>query len=161
MPLLFLITYIAISYFIYKKNKTNIEKIPLILQLTWLIAFALLFVYIVYYSELSLSTNEELLYLYSFYFLVISYFITFIVFFFNYKSIIKISKTIKKVPNNIWKLENILNKIYFIIIFILWITYFLYTKPLDIDWWEWIQVIFYMFFIFSSIYILFEKKLLL
>jgi len=160
MPLLFLITYIVISYFIYKKNKNKVDNIPMILQTSWILAFALLFVFIIYYSEVNLSGSEEMLYVYSFYFLVIWYFITYLINFFNYRKIYKANIILDEGTNNIWILETIINKSYFIIIFWLSIIYFISENPIDLEWWDWILILTFLFFIFSSLFILFKNKLL-
>ena len=160
MPLLFLITYIAISYFIFRKNKNNIDNIPFVLQMTWIIAFILLFVFIIYYSEINLSWIEEVWYTYSFYSLWIWYVITYIVYFLEYKKILKSNNFKILDSNNVWLLETIIDKSYFVIIIILSLVYFLYTNPWDVIQDDWLQVLFYMFFIFSSAFVLFKNKLL-
>ncbi len=159
MPLLFLVTYIVISYFIYKKNKDNLEKIPLIIKLTWIIAFALLFVFIIYYSEEMSYNWEQIFYIYSFYFLFISYIATFIIYLLRYKKILEDKKYKFLSYDNKWLLENLINKIYFIIIlFVSWV-YFLYSEDFLNNWNNWLQVLIYLFFIFSSLYILFWNNL--
>jgi len=156
MPLLFLITYIVISYFIYKKNKEKTSNITLILKLTWIIAFALLFVFIVYYSEQNI--NSKITYVYSFYLLVIWYIITFITFLLKYKKIL--SKTNKKTINNIWLYETLINKFYYIVILFLSFTCFLYTYKQSLTNDYLLEILLYIFFILSSLYILFENNIL-
>lgn len=160
MPLLFLLIYIWISYFIYKKNKDNIEKIPVILQLTGIIGFVLLFVFIIYYSEVSLSYSEKTLYLYSFYFLSIGYLVTYIVYFIKYKNLLKENKYKQKISNDIWNLESVINKSYYIVLLILALTYFIFSNPFNVYRDDWLQILLYMFFIWASLFILFKNKLL-
>lgn len=157
MPLLFLLSYIAISYFIFKKNKDNISNIPLIIKLTWVIAFALIFLFIVYYSEQNIVS--ELAYAYSFYFLLIWYIITFIVYLLKYKKIF--IKNSLKLQNNAWYIETWINKIYLLVIIFLSFLYFIFTDKFDISRLDdGSQVFLYLFFILSSIYIFVEKNIL-
>ncbi|MFK7779553.1 MAG: hypothetical protein QM490_00160 [Candidatus Gracilibacteria bacterium] len=161
MPLLFLITYVGISYFIYKKNKEDIKKIPLIIQLTGIIAFALLFVYIIYYSEQNIpKTSGWNTYTYSFYVLFLSYLTTFIIYLFKYKKIL--IKNAKKniIYNNKGFLEILIDKIYFIIILLFSSIYFLYSDYLRLYGENGLEILMYILLIFSSIYILFENKIL-
>ena len=159
MPLLFLVTYIVISYFIYKKNKDNLEQIPLIIKLTWIIAFALLFVFIVYYSEQLSYNSDQIFYVYSFYFLFLTYLTTFIIFLLRYKKILA-DKNYKFISNkNEWLLETWINKFYFIVLLFISGVYFLYSKNFLNNWDDWIFVLIYLFFISSSLYILFWNNL--
>ncbi len=151
MPLLFLFTYIAISYFMFKKNKQNIKDIPFIIKLTWIIPFALLFLFIIYYSEQNIKIETN--YIISFYFLLLAYITIFIIYLFKYRRII-ISNKIKLYDNK-WVLNKYINNIYLITIISFSLLYFIYA---DID--DLLQILLYLFFVFSWIYIIFEKKIL-
>jgi len=160
MPLLFLLVYIAILHFIHKKNIDKVQQIPFIIRITWIIPFLLLFVFMVYYSEVNLSNREEIWYVYSFYFLAISYFVSYIVYCMKFKAVLKQNNYKQVISNNIWKIENRMNKLYFIVILFLSSLYFFFSKPFNIVNWDWIQILLYMFFISFSIYSLSEKKIL-
>ncbi|MFA5916624.1 MAG: hypothetical protein WC850_00135 [Candidatus Gracilibacteria bacterium] len=159
MSLLFLVTYIVISYFIYKKNKDNLEQIPLVIKLTGIIAFALLFVFIVYYSEQLSYNTDQIFYVYSFYFLFIGYFTTFIVYLLRYKKIL-VDKNYKFIYNDkAGFLETWINKFYFIVLLFISGVYFLYSKNFLNNGSDGLQVLIYLFFISSSLYILFGNNL--
>lgn len=156
MPLLFLITYIVISYFMYKKNKNKLKEIPFIIKLNWVVAFALLFVFLVYYSEQRPDSLE--LFAKSFYFLLITYLVTFIVYLFKYKEVIKKSKL--KIDDNKWNIEKVINVFYFIALIFLSGLYFFLSDKKDLIWDDGLQILMYMFFILSGFYVLLEKHIL-
>lgn len=160
MPLLFLITYIVICYFLYRKNSWDSKLIPVLLQVNWIIAFALLFVFLIYFSEINLSVTEQNWFIYSFYGLILWYFVTYCVFLMKYRKKLKESKYKSIDLNNVWTLETIINKSYFLVLVWLSITYFIYTKPLDLFGWDWFQVLLYIWIMFSWLFALFKNKLI-
>ncbi len=168
MPLILIITYFIISYYLYNKNKDNINQIPFILKIHWIIAFTLLFIFQVYYIKEKIEINSNI-FKFSYFFIILSYLGIFFYFLFKYK---KKLLDYKK-ENNKWKIEKITDNIYFIIIFSL-STIFLFILYIKFNSWNnnyysnywiintdlWLKSLFYLFFSFSSIYILLEKRLL-
>ncbi len=155
MPLLFLLTYIFLTYFIYKKNKDNIWNIPLIVKLNWIIWFALLFVFIVYYSWNNWYEVDYWTYIFSFYAIVILYIVTFLYHLSNYRKIIKDNKNeITITVSTKWIIEKYIDSFYFISIIFLSFFYFLFSLQ-RID-----NSFIYLIILLSSIYIIFEKNIL-
>jgi len=155
MPLLFLLTYIFLTYFIYKKNKDNLSNIPLIVKLTWVIWFALLFVFIVYYSWNNWYDVDYWTYIFSFYSIVVLYIVTFLHHLSNYRKIIKDNKNeITISVSNKWVIEKYIDSFYFISIIFLSFFYLLFSLESLTD------SFIYLIILLSSIYIIFEKKIL-
>lgn len=160
MSLAFLITYIIISYILFRNNKSNIKNIPLIIKISGIIPFLLLIVYVIYYSEIRLSSAEEVWYAYSFYFLLLSYIITFIFYFFKYIWVLKSKKAIKIPNNNLSIKEIILNKLYLLIIIIVISSYIILNSSIDLLWWDWIFNVLSIFVIFASFFSLIKDKII-
>jgi len=156
MPLIFLIIYIVLCYILYKKNKENIYFIPLVVKLSWVIAFLLLFIFIIYYSEI--KTISVKLYTQSFYFLLFLYIIIFTFYLFKYRNILIKKKLI--LYSNKWNTERLIIKLYLFVLCFLSSVYFFYSDKLNLTWGDWLQILFYIFFILSSLYLSFEKNIL-
>lgn len=160
MPILFLITYIIISFLIFKKNKNKTETIPFLIRISWIIIFALMFLFIVYYSEINLNSIELEWYKYSFYFLFVSYLIIFLYYVSKYRKILKQNIDEKALnieeENYKWVFETWINRAYFIIIILLsWLYFYLLFYDLDE-----VLILLYMFFVCLWVFVLFEKKIL-
>lgn len=159
MPLLFLITYIVLLFLIYKKNFHNYENFTSIIKINWIIAFLLLFIYLIYINEEKSSVISIKTYVYSFYILLISYLISFIVFLLKYNKLFKDNDFTEVCWYNIWKIEIFLKNSYLIMLLTISSIFYYYSKPLLTRWDMWFEILLYLFFIFSSIYIFFEKYL--
>lgn len=160
MPLVFLLTYVFLTYFIYKKNKDNKENISLVVKLNWIIAFGLLFVFIVYYSGNNYYDLNKIFYAYSFYFLLISYIIIFVYHMIKYRMIIEEKKIKLDNVSVKWEIEKSLDNFYFFLVILFSFIYFLYSRPIEFYWSNQVDLFIYIVILLSTLYLFFEKKIL-
>lgn len=158
MPLLFLLTYIVLTYLMYKKNKDNVDKIPLIVKLNWFIGFALLFVYIVYYKWGDFYNLDWKMYAYWFYFLLLSYIVIFVYHLSNYRIAFLNSKIKNNRIENRGFIEKSIDNSYFILLLLVSFVFLIYSRPLNFQYNEW-ELFIYVFILLSAFYTLFENKI--
>ncbi|MDD3302771.1 MAG: hypothetical protein PHN31_04380 [Candidatus Gracilibacteria bacterium] len=158
MPLLFLITYIVLSHYIYKKNVDNFKNILFIVKLNGIIGFALLFVYIVYYTGGNFADLDSNMYVYGFYFLLLSYIVIFLCNLLKFRKMF-LNNVKDKVYDNKGSIERVIDSGYFVIILVLAFIYFGYSSSvIDFNYRE-RELFIYLIMGLSSFYVLVEKKL--